>query len=296
MLNDFKKITFNDIDYIRPFLGTENEYSCETTVINLVVWKEMYDNSYLIKDGCLFMRSHFDGVYRYSLPFSNDMERAVSLLSEIIGERPVFWAQEGDRFERFNSLFSDKYDITYDRDAFDYIYLRENLSSLAGKKYHAKRNHISSFSKRFDWKYERITSANINDVKICADKWYKENSDRFNDTMRCEKAGISIIFDNIDALNAVGGAIRVGDDIIAFTIGSAINKNYFDIHIEKALADYAEGYTVINKEFALNELSDFKYINREDDLGLEGLRKAKLSYKPDILLQKYNCVPKGNLL
>ncbi len=293
MAEEFKKIVFDSINDIKPFLGKENEFSCETTAVNLVLWNEMYDNSYLIMDGCLFMRSHFGGTYRYSLPFSADIEKAVALLTKVIGEKPVFWAQDGERFEKFNTVFSDRYEITYDRDAFDYIYLTEALSKLAGKKYHSKRNHISSFSKKFNWSYEKITDKNIKDIKLCADKWYSENFNRLDETMACEKKGVNTILDNMATLNAVGGAIRIGEDIVAFTIGSAINKNYFDIHIEKALSDFSEAYTVINKEFALNELADYKYINREDDLGLEGLRKAKLSYKPDRLIQKYNCFPKS---
>ena len=95
----------------------------------------------------------------------------------------------------------------------------------------------------------------------------------------------------MELLKVKGGAIIIEDSVVAFTLGSPINNDVFDIHIEKALKDYAEAYTVINNEFA-KRLIDYKYLNREDDMGLEGLRKAKLSYKPEIILNKYYCKPK----
>lgn len=111
--------------------------------------------------------------------------------------------------------------------------------------------------------------------------------------MQCEKRGVETVLENMELLGARGGAIYVQDRAVAFTVGSPINEKVYDIHFEKALDDYGEAYTVINREFAENELSDYMYINREDDMGLEGLRKAKLSYKPDILLKKYTCLPRN---
>ena len=110
--------------------------------------------------------------------------------------------------------------------------------------------------------------------------------------MVCEKKGIEFILQNMEELSVKGGAIFVAGKVVAFTLGSPITDEVFDVNIEKALAEFSEAYTVINREFA-KELSDYKYINREDDLGIEGLRKAKLSYKPHIILKKFSCRAEG---
>ena len=196
--------------------------------------------------------------------------------------------QEGKRLDNFKAHFGDKYTFEENRDAFDYIYLRSDLAELSGKRYHGKRNHISAFSKKHDWVYKPITPDNIAEVKLCAEKWYEENADRADKYLRCESRGVETVLDNMELLNVKGGAIYADGMVVAFTLGSQISREIFDIHIEKALSDYAEGYTVINREFA-RTLDGYKYINREDDMGLEGLRKAKLSYRPTILLKKYLC-------
>ena len=199
---------------------------------------------------------------------------------------PSFWLQEGERLSEFQEKYSQQYIFRESRDAADYIYLQSDLANLSGKKYHSKRNHINAFSKKHNWHYEEITQNNIENVRLCAEKWYKENADKEDSFLLCEKKGIGTMLDNMERLSLKGGAIIVDSNVVAFTLGSAINDTVFDIHIEKALKDFAEAYTVINREFAAS-LSDYKYINREDDMGLEGLRKAKLSYKPEIILKKY---------
>ena len=132
-------------------------------------------------------------------------------------------------------------------------------------------------------------------VKKCAEMWYNENLDRGDVELDAERKGINILLDNMSALNMKGGAISVDGNIVAFTLGSPINSKVYDIHIEKALKSYATAYTVINREFARHELSDYEYINRENDLGVEGLRRAKLSYHPDILLKKYACTKREDI-
>lgn len=285
----FKKTEIEDIEVFKKYIGFSGELSCESAFVNLLIWQSAYNNMWAEEDGQLIIKSGKGEDSSYRLPFGNDFLKGINLIREYSGEEyPDFWVQEGKRLDNFKANFGDKYVFEENRDAFDYIYLREDLANLSGKKYHGKRNHISAFSKKHNWSFKPITAENTEDVKLCAEKWYKENADREDKYLRCEKQGVITILDNMELLGVRGGAVYVDGRVVAFTLGSRISDEIFDIHIEKALSDYAEGYTVINREFA-RTLTEYKYINREDDMGLEGLRKAKLSYKPHILLKKYAC-------
>ncbi len=293
---EFKPITLKDAKRLRTKLFSPTRFSCETNIVNMIVWQKIYDNRYAEFENMVFIKS--SGVERetFRLPFGDNLQKGFEKLREYTGEEyPVLWVQQGGRYNDFKLNFDENYELIPERDAFDYIYLREDLANLSGKKYHSKRNHISAFSKKFDWEYREITKENVSDVLECANQWYFENRDRFDKYMQCEKDGIDLMLSNMELLEIRGGAIYVGDKVVAFTLGSPINLEMFDIHIEKALSDYAGAYTVINREFA-KTLTDYKYINREDDLGIEGLRKAKLSYKPHILLKKYSAIPKKERL
>lgn len=286
---EFKKVELEDIKLYKKYFADIKEISCENAFVNLLVWQCAYNNMIAEDNGQLFIKSGKIGRESYRLPIGGDLSEGIKKIEQYKGDSDVrFWAQQGPRLEEFLAAFGDKYEITPNRDAFDYIYLREDLANLSGKKYHGKRNHISAFSKKYDWCYKAITADNIGDIKALAELWYKENSHRLDNSMECEKKGIQTILSNMEKLDIKGGAIYVCDKPVAFTLGSPINSETFDIHIEKALGEFGEAYTVINREFAKNELGDYKYINREDDLGLEGLRRAKLSYKPHILLEKFS--------
>lgn len=286
----FREIEIKDIDICRDFVYNSGELSCENAFVNLLVWKYKYHNKIAVCDGLLFIKSGEGFAETFRIPFGEDLQKGIELIEEYCGnKKPRFWGTEGPALDKFCAMYGEKYCLRENKDAQDYVYLQSDLAELKGKKYHSKRNHISAFSKKYDWRYEPITANNIGDVRACAEKWYSENADRLDSTMKSEKFGVDIMLEHFERLYISGGAIYVGDEVVAFTLGSAISDEIFDIHIEKALQDYAEGYAVINREFAKNELSAYKYINREDDLGLEGLRRAKLSYKPVMLLKKYFC-------
>lgn len=287
---EFRKITVDDAAVFESF-KTPGENSCENTFITQLMWSGLYHNCFAEENGTLYIRSEFESGEVYSLPFG-DLENGVRRLCEQVGGPVRFWAQEGARFDKFCAEFGEKYEITEDRSAADYIYSRNDLAELSGKRFHSKRNHIAAFSKKYDWHYERITAANIGNIRKCAAEWYAENEQRDTLHLAAEHTGVWLLLDNFERLPVLGGAIFCGERAVAFTIGSAISETTFNIHIEKALNEYAEGYTVINREFVKNELSGYEWVNREDDMGLEGLRKAKLSYHPARLLKKFNCIPR----
>ncbi len=291
----FKKIELNDINRLKPFLTVANELTCELSFVNLLLWQPLYNNCYCIEDGILYLKSYDDNIVTYSLPFG-DMKTGFEKIAEHSGTPyPDIWAQEGPRFQQFKELYGEYYDIYESRNEFDYIYNSLDLINLSGKKYHSKRNHISSFSKQFDWHYEDITADNIDLVKECAELWYSQSSERMDDELKTEMQGVGLMIDNMYTLNIKGGAIVIDNKVVAFTLGSPINETVYNIHIEKALEGFETAYTVINREFAARNLNGYKYINREDDLGIEGLRKSKLSYKPEIILPKYICTKKEGI-
>ncbi len=292
----FKEFQISKIDEIKPFFSIPTRFSCETNIVNLLVWQKKYANMYALNDGMLFIKSGGIELETYRIPFGPDLKKGFELLREYTGkEFPPMWIQQGERYLDFKLLFGEYYEFIPQRDAFDYIYLQSDLANLSGKKYHSKRNHISAFTKKYNWHSEVISEQNIPQILECMEEWYIQNSDKMDELMLTEKDGVRFMLENMQTLNIRGLAIFIENKAVAFTLGSPINRDVFDVHIEKALPEYATAYTVINNEFA-KSLTDYKYINREDDLGLEGLRKAKLSYKPHILLKKYFCISKKDRL
>ena len=176
----------------------------------------------------------------------------------------------------------------------DYIYLRSELASLSGKAFHKKKNHFSKFVRTYpDYKYYEIGACNIYDAQKVADAWYYEHLQDEDASQLAEYKAIKEALENFEELGLIGGIIYVNDSPCAMTIASKINENTVDVHFEKAVGEYAlnGGYAAINKLFS-EKLDGVTWLNREEDIGIEGLRKAKLSYRPKIMLKKYSAVEK----
>ncbi len=271
-----------------------SELCCEGAYVNALIWHKYYGHRIAFDGDDLYIKLFFEGQHIFLLPFCEDMHSGCEKIfayCKSTGIEPFFLAAEGKRFEQFKGLYQQDFEISESRDDFEYIYSKEKLATLSGKKFHSKRNHISAFTKQYDWQFEPLSDSNSADILALAEQWVTARADSDNLSLYVEKKSLPILLDNRESLGIKGGLIRVDGKAVAFTLGSPISERVLDVHMEKALDEYSGAYAVINKSFA--EYLDCEYLNREDDMGLEGLRRAKLSYQPDILLKKYICVYKG---
>lgn len=292
----FKTPQVEDAPRATAILQRYAEWCGESAFVNALIWHKYYGHQIAFAGDALYIKLFFEGRHVFLLPFCTDMgagcER-VFRYCRSTGIAPFFLAAEGARFHRFRELYAGDFVFSESRDDFEYIYSREKLAQLSGKKFHSKRNHISAFSKNYNWQFAPIGEENAAEVLEMEKLWVAEHYDGTNPSILAEQESLPLLLKHRAQLGIQGGLIRVDGAVVAFTLGSPISASVFDVHMEKALTAYSTAYTVINQAFAQHV--NYAYLNREDDMGLEGLRKAKLSYQPDILLKKYACKYKGVL-
>lgn len=226
----------------------------------------------------------------YMLPLGGgDLNGALEMLTDDAKERGIPMVIRAVTEEQKPLLGSD-YEFTENRDMADYIYNAQDLINLTGKAYHAKRNFVSRFSRESEWSYEDINDKNIADVWEFQDRWCRKNDCASNTSLQEEATCIAILLYNLKNLDAYGGLLRADGKVCAFTIGSRVGAETLEVHVEKADYDITGAYQMINREFAARHAAELRYINREEDLGIESLRKAKLSYHPCEIAMKYTAV------
>ncbi|MBV7274255.1 DUF2156 domain-containing protein [Clostridiaceae bacterium UIB06] len=292
---DFKKLTLKDKELFQKYINPYKFLSCEYSFTTLYIWKDACDVQYAIyKDALIIKKKDFEGNYHFMQPlgYKEDLQGILEYLSQYKiknGMKYIFKDLEEDFIEKIKALqIEDKnMYIKEDRDNFDYLYEAEKLIKLSGKKLHGKKNHYNSFVKEYSYEVKEIIGEKvISDVIRAAEKWYCENNN--NDKMLYyETAAIKDLVQNMDLFNLKGIAVYVEDQVAAFSLGEKLNDKLAVIHVEKGDMNYRGVYSFINKTFVDMCFSDVKIINREQDLGIEGLRKAKLSYYPFKLEKKF---------
>lgn len=293
MLN-FSSFNIDDINWAAPIFQNSGYCGADNTFASSYIWQRAYDLKVCYHDGFLFRRYGVKD-YIYGFPLGNkDINLAIeTLIKNDQGKGLKFIGLTRAMVAEIEKAMPEKFIFSENRDAEDYLYNALDLIELQGKKYHSKRNHISKFKKLYNWTYEEISMKNIDDCKQLISQWCIENNCKENEFgINEEIYALNIALDFFDKLNFIGGIIKVDNIPVALTLGEEINKEVFVVHFEKALSSYKGAYNIINNEFAKRNLKEYKYINREEDMGLEGLRKAKLSYYPSLLLEKYTAVLK----
>ncbi len=278
------------MDWVKEAMLESGEPACEYCFGNLYIWTEIYKNTIAFCNDMLFSRDGGDNpLYLYPCG-KGDIKKAVLELLECEkadGKALEMYCLTPEKVRQLDSLFPGEFEFEADRDYFDYIYLSEQLATLSGRKLHSKRNHISFFKSNYDWSYERITRDNLDECREMNELWEKQRNPDGNEELDAELAAINRAFEHFERLGFVGGILRKDGRVIAYTFGEPINDKVFCTHVEKAFADIRGAYPMINQQFCINELLGYKYINREEDTGDEGLRQAKESYQPAILLPKF---------
>lgn len=289
---EFKRPELEDREVISYYFKKYPSRSCERTFFNVYLWSRHYKVKYAIVENTLVFRSEDEEEYSFTYPAGEkeDVKRALEVLMEYskeLGQTFSLYCVTGSMFSQLEEWYPERYQIEYSRDDADYVYEAEKLATLSGKKLHGKRNHINKFkAERENWSYEPISEDNVEECFQMALRWREENGCD-DDPGKCAEMCVTLNALRLyRELELKGGALRVDGEIVAFTIGEELCEDTFVVHIEKAYADVQGAYPMINQQFVEHECTAYQYVNREEDTGAEGLRKAKLSYRPVFLEEK----------
>lgn len=305
MLEQFRKPKIEDWELISSYMHRFPGANCAKSVGNVILWSDFYQVEFMIYKDVLLLRSRKEETpYYLAFPIGED-EKVRQVLAEIMamakeeGKKLQFYVVTEDEFEKLDSWFPDTFEIEYDRGDADYVYEVEKLATLTGKKYQAKRNHINRLCAAYEerWEYEPISKENVTECIEMLHQWYlqkevaEDPEEQMAEIIVAEK---SLTY--FEELHFLGGLLRIDGEVVAFCVGERACEKTFIVHIEKAFADIQGAYPLINQQFVKNELlGKYEFVNREEDMGLEGLRKAKLSYHPAFLIEKGTVTCKSDI-
>ena len=274
-----------------PYFKRVAYEACEYNFTTMFMWQHMYKTMYYKeKDFAIIVGEYED--HRFTvipLVEKDKMNLAFEFIYKQFYENEVklsLRAVTKEFVEFLQENYPGKFKYVQERDYFDYVYLGENLRELKGRKYQKKRNHVNSFLKDYEGRfiYKKLEKEQFSQCMRVLKEW---TLDKEQDDYENEICAIKKVFENSQKLDVVFGGIYIDDKLEAFTFGEYLNPDMAVIHVEKANPNIRGLYPIINKLFLENEFPDVQFVNREEDLGLEGLRKAKLSYYPERFVEKY---------
>ncbi|HJH61962.1 MAG TPA: phosphatidylglycerol lysyltransferase domain-containing protein [Firmicutes bacterium] len=298
-MHTFRSPELSDRQWAVPLLAAEGCLGCEYNFNNMYLWSRAYPQKIArLGDRLLAqIRGRLGTSYLYPAG-SGPLAPALDALREDAAAHGVpltLICLAPQQRQRLEEEFPGRFSWQSDRDGWDYLYDVNRLADLGGKKLHAKRNHIHRFDDQFpDWSFEPITPDNVPECLDLERAWAarrrQDEPGGGEGSLSEETVAVIEALYQMQTLSLEGGLIRAGGKPLAFSLGSLTTPECFDVHFEKADGSIQGAYAVINREMARmvrDRHPQVRWLNREDDLGLEGLRKAKLSYYPDLMLEKY---------
>lgn len=294
-INDFKPLRIEDKALFDQFLREDPPRISELTVTNLFMWRHKYRPVWKLEEGCLLVlfQTKEEGVYGLPPVGKGDKTRALERLCEEIGkvspEVRICRVDEG--FVRAH-VDEGRYACLPDRDNSDYVYLTQDLIELSGNRYHRKKNHLNQFMKRYAFEYKVMDSTLVDSVLEMQESWCAMRECALNPELSDEDWAVREALGGFGSLDYTGGVILIDSRIEAFSIGEALNRETAVIHVEKANSRIHGLYAAVNHVFCKEAWSEFTYVNREQDMGEEGLRQAKESYCPHHMVNKFTVIPK----
>lgn len=297
-LTEFHPISISDKDIIIPRLRAENSRSSDYNFGNLIMWDSRFQKHIAVFEDRLIIDIRKARCPKLECPYfvfpvgSGALRPAIDFMKEYSVQKGCNFSIRGITDEQRALLENElpgRFEFHEKRNSFDYIYLAEKLSTFSGKKLHSKRNFCNRFEKTYSWDFVRLTPELIPGCLELYHKWLSD-MDMSADGVKDEFNAINTGFENWDALDLEGGVLRVEGGIVGFTVGERASDDTYNVHFEKALNSHPGAYPMVCREFARQIMSDHPdivYLNREDDMGHENLRKAKMDYYPEFLLKKY---------
>ena len=286
----FHPLTLSDREAMQAVPLQSGRRNCNYTFANLLGWQFWYQTEVCVLENAVVLRYTFNGQRAYMVCTSEELQLELieTLLDDSNGDLTLVGLEDSQVAQFNNVLPNVSVSVESSRDQYDYIYRRTDLATLHGKHLDAKRNHIHRFrAEHPDFEYRNITPELFDECRRLTEIWQKEKD--ANETIDVEREVMEIIFSNWDSLGMIGGSIFVNGSMVAFSYGSAVTTDTFDVCVEKADRHVEGAFAIINQQFAEHLPERYIYLNREEDMGIPGLRKSKLSYHPEILLT-YNVV------
>ncbi|MCF8062263.1 MAG: phosphatidylglycerol lysyltransferase domain-containing protein [Deltaproteobacteria bacterium] len=294
MSRAFKPLEMADRDVFTRCFREDQPNGSEMTFTNLFMWRHRYRPFWCEREGCLLVVCRPEGLPPFALQPAGrgDKRAALQILCEELSERT-----SDIRIRRVEERFvtehvdPTRFEAVYDPDNSDYVYRTADLIRLSGRKYHRKRNHLNRFCRQFELRYRPLDLELVECFLDMQDSWCRMRECAENPDLLSEDHAVREALTQFEQLGLLGGAIQIEGKLEAFSLGEPLNQNTAVVHVEKANPDIPGLYAAINQQFCENALSGTAYVNREQDLGDPGLRKAKESYYPHHMVKKYSLVP-----